>query len=57
VSETKTLLTRISYFLDLNKEKPLVGSQITFAIRTVKEALNGNGKAGQKGTKKASPGS
>lgn len=48
MSETKSLRDRLSRFVQAKGEMPLVGSQITFAIRTVKEILNGNRKASQK---------
>ena len=38
----------IKRLLSATGNKPLVGTQVTFAVRTVKAALNGNGKATKK---------
>jgi hypothetical protein len=57
MSETKSLRDRLSQLVEANARKPLLGSQISFAIRTVKEVLNGNGKASPKAAEKAPPGS
>ena len=54
---TKSLRARLSRFVESQGTKPLVGSQIAFAIRTVKEVLNGNGKASQPSSQNTPPGS
>jgi hypothetical protein len=43
LSAMKDGLLRVKRFVAPNGSKPLVGSQITFAIRTIKARLNGQG--------------
>ena len=38
----------VNRFVADKREKPLIGSQVSFAVLTVKAALNGDGKATKK---------
>jgi hypothetical protein len=43
MSKTDALRIRVSRLVEANTRKLLVGSQIAFAARTIKAALNGKG--------------
>lgn len=52
MAEKQSVLAQLGRFLDLNPSKPLAGSQIAFAVRTIKTALkNGHGTSEKKPAK------